>query len=89
MVTKIFAVWDKKVKVYRFPHMLPSNGQALRSFTEAANDLASEIGKYPDDFVLYESGSFDDATGMLTPLNMPMHLGEACNFVIDKEVKNA
>ena len=63
MITKIFSVYDSKAEVFGKPFFSGTKGLALRSFTEISNDSASEIGKYPADFTLFELGEYDDSNG--------------------------
>ena len=38
---------------------------------ELVHDPASMVGKYPEDFTLYQVGEFDDMAGELTPETPP------------------
>lgn len=58
-----FAVFDVKAEMYSTPIFVKAKIDALRSFTEAANDKSTAIGKYPGDFKLVQLGLFDDASG--------------------------
>lgn len=80
MMVRMFAIYDEKALVYKTPFTFPQRGQALRVFTDLANDSRTEIGKYPGDFVLYEVGTFDDETGALEAI-MPINLGKALEFI--------
>lgn len=88
MTTKIFCVYDAKAQCHRFPFFQPSTGQAVRMFGAMANDPQSEIGKYSQDFSLYECGVWDDQTGEVSRI-APVNLGLAANFVAPMEVTNA
>ncbi|QXP08468.1 MAG: nonstructural protein [Arizlama microvirus] len=88
MKLKVFSVYDVKLKVYRFPHLLEHAGQAVRSFAEACNNNQTEMGKYPADFTLFENGEFDDQRGMLEEYKTPINLGVGISYVkIDEEQK--
>lgn len=77
---KLFSVYDSKVKAYRFPFFMQSTGQAIRAFTDLVNDGGkSEVAKYPEDFSLFDHGSFDDQTGEMSCSNA-VNLGLAANF---------
>lgn len=78
---KIFTVYDCKAQNYLQPFFCRSTGEAVRSFTEIANDPKSQIGKYPVDFTLFELGSFDDNTADFVIFNTPVSLGLANDFV--------
>ena len=85
MIVKVFSIWDEKVKAFRFPFFAQSTGQAIRMFMEASNDLKTEIGKYPQDFTLFEHGEFDDESGSLFQEKTPVSLGLALVFVENKK----
>jgi hypothetical protein len=74
MILKVFSVYDSKVEVYFPPFMLKNKGEALRGMMELVTDGKSNISKYPEDFTLFELGSFDDSTAkfdlLLTPLSV-------------------
>lgn len=59
----VFSVLDKAVGAYLQPFYSRSAGEALRSFTDAANDEKSQFARHAEDYVLYKLGEFDDNTG--------------------------
>lgn len=71
MIIKIFTVFDSKAEAYMQPFFVQSKGQAIRSFTEAANDSNHQFNKYPADFTLFELGDYDDATSKFNLLETP------------------
>lgn len=77
---KIFSVRDSKTEVFLAPHFLAHTGQAIRSFTEAANNPDTQLCKYPSDFTLFELGEFDQETGVVTCYPHPNNLGQADNY---------
>lgn len=81
MLLKIFTVYDCKAEAYLQPFYCKSKGEALRSFVEIANDKQSQIGKYPEDFTLFELGEFDDSTAKFRMLDAGVALGCALEFV--------
>lgn len=68
MILKVFAVRDMKVEAFLQPFFSPSVGGALRAFGDAANDKQCPFNKHPNDFVLFEIGTYDDSDGMLVPM---------------------
>ena len=81
MIVKMYSIYDSKAEAYMQPFFAQSNGVAIRSFTNAANDKGSAIGQYPTDFTLFELGSFDDSNGDYVALTAPKPLGGAHEFV--------
>lgn len=61
----VLSVFDRAAEGYGRPIFAASRGLALRSFQDEVNrvDPANEMNKHPQDFVLYEFGTFDDSDG--------------------------
>lgn len=70
MILKVFAVRDMKAEAFLQPFYSPSVGSAVRAFTDAVNDKNCPFNKHPRDYVLYEIGEYDDATGGLASLEL-------------------
>ena len=66
MVFGIFAVRDVKAAVFHQPFIAPTRAAAVRGFSDAANDRNHEFAKHPEDYHLYEVGSYDDQTGLVS-----------------------
>lgn len=62
----IFAVFDTKVAAFMPPFTMSTRGAALRGFGDEVARPGSEIGKHPEDYMLYEVGAFEQATGAVT-----------------------
>jgi len=80
MKFKVFTVFDSKSETYLKPFLMKAKGEAVRAFTEIANDGKSEIGKYPEDFTLFEIGEFDDERGEYSMLTSKLSLGTGNEF---------
>ena len=80
---KIFSVLDTKAQAYMNPVSCATAGVALRTFEDSVNDPSSPFHKHPEDYILFQVGSFDETTGIITPSN-----GEAVAKGVDliKEV---
>jgi hypothetical protein len=59
----VFSVYDAAVGAFMSPFYARAKGEALRMFTDLANDASTNVGKHPADFVLMEVGEFDDRSG--------------------------
>lgn len=81
MILKIYSVYDSKTEFFSQPLYMKAKGEAVRSFTELANDKSNAIGKYPADYTLFELGTFDDATGKFVLHSTPTSIGLALEFV--------
>ena len=89
-----FSVFDKKASSYGTPFFVPTRGVALRSFSDLANDQRSVVAQHPEDFALYEVGSFDDIGGVLLhrvnergEALPPQFIAEANDFVEHETLK--
>lgn len=65
----VVAVRDRAAEVYARPFCVPAVGAAMRSFADEVNRPSPDnpVANHPDDFELYEIGSFDDVSGDLVP----------------------
>lgn len=82
MILKVFAVRDTKAQAFLQPFYSPSVGSALRAFTDAVNDPQCPFNKHPEDYLLYEIGSYDDSNAALIPLEV-VHLQVAATDLVD------
>lgn len=71
MIVEIFAVKDKCAQGYLQPMFFQNVGMAVRAFRDAAVDDTHMFSRNRRDFSLYRLGSFDDVTGILSPLVEP------------------
>jgi len=78
---KMYAVYDSKAEVHSAPFVVRTKGEAIRSFQEAANNKESHIGKYPEDYALFEIAEWNDENGVVTPHKAPIHIGGAREFL--------
>jgi len=76
-----FAVFDQKVGAYLRPFTVRSSGEALRGWVDICNDRESEVNKHPEDYTLFELGSFDPETGRVEALSTPHSHGKAIEFL--------
>lgn len=81
MITKAFSIFDVKADAFSPPFFAPTNGFAIRQFTDLANDRQSTVSRHPGDFKLMCVGSFNDMTGYLDTVSPPESLGFASDFL--------
>jgi len=79
---QILMVHDSKADAYIQPFFTPTVEVAIRSLTTAANDPATDICRYPEDYVLFHTGYFDPHKGTITLYESPKHI---CNIITLKE----
>jgi len=79
MKHQAYSVYDSKAKFFSHPFYCQNDEIAIRNFTQAASDPASQLCKFPADFSLFLIGNYDDEIGFLT--SIPHHnLGLASQF---------
>ena len=66
-ILTIVAVKDRAVDAYNRPFYVPTIGAAIRSFTDEVNRKESEMQAHPEDYDLYDMGTFCDQTGTFLP----------------------
>lgn len=81
MILKVFSVFDGAVGAYMAPFFMHSRGQAIRSFSDTADDANSTIGKHPQDYTLFELGEFDDSCARFDMHATPHSLGVASELL--------
>jgi len=63
---KLFSLHDLKARTFARPFAEESTASAMRSFSVLANDpKAGLVNQFPDDYALFEIGTFDKETGIL------------------------
>jgi len=77
----VFSVYDAKAEAFMRPFFAPTRGLAIRSFRDGVNAGGEEpLAKHPEDYTLYEVGSFDEGSGELVSLEPRFSLGLASTF---------
>ena len=80
MKQKIFTVYDVQAKAHLQPFFLPTEGMAIRTFTDCVNNPEHQFCKHPEDFVLQEIGEFDEESGEIFSLEVPQTHGTGVKF---------
>lgn len=61
----VCAIRDVKADKYFPPICVPHRAQAVRSFAQECGDKESLMAKWPEDFELWQVGTFDQVSGAL------------------------
>lgn len=77
---KIYTIRDDKAAAYLPPFCARQNGEAIRMFQNSLSDSQSNFAKWPEDYILFELGEFNEDTGVITPLDAPKALGNGIDF---------
>lgn len=81
MKQNIYSVYDSKAAAYMAPFFQRTDGEAMRSFTNACNDTSSPFHNHAEDFTLFKLAVFDDNDGSIDPLTTPEPLIKASQLV--------
>lgn len=74
MIYGVYAIYDSAAHVFTAPTIDISDASAVRSFQQAIVNSGSVMNFKPDDFSLYQVGTFDVETGELEPFTPPSRL---------------
>jgi len=77
---KVFAVFDIKAESHGNLITLPAVGLATRTFSDAINAPNSPLGDNPEDYSLYELGTYDPVSGRMMGLERPKFIAHAVEF---------
>jgi hypothetical protein len=75
----IVSVKDTAAQAFGRPIFVSAVPVALRSFRDEVNrkDSTDDLSRHPDDFELYELGSFEDSIGLIELLDEPRLVARA------------
>jgi len=76
MLLETVTIYDLKSKVYSQPVHVSHVAAGVRAFGDAVNEKSSQYNKHPEDYIMFHIGTFDDQTGVLTPIP-PVELAKA------------
>lgn len=76
------AVRDSAVDAFMRPFFVPTTAFAVRSFGEEMKNADSPMAKSPQDFALFELGSFDEESGRFENLESPRQLVRAQDVAV-------
>ena len=80
MKLKVFSIYDSKTECFMNPWYARTTGEAVRSFEQSIIDPNTSFHKYPDDFTLFDIGSWDDETGEILLNEAKVNIGLAREF---------
>lgn len=74
MKLPVVAVFDKKMALYERPFTCRMTAEAIREWDMIRKDTSTKIGKNPEDFDLFQIGTYDDEQGTLESVIPKVHL---------------
>lgn len=81
MILNAYAIYDRKSLVYNPPFFTHTDGSATRMLSDLVNDLQTNVGRHPSDYVLFRVGTYDDAKGLLLGVSPLVHVIDAMALV--------
>ena len=81
MKLKICSIYDAGAAAYLQPFYARARGEAIRTFTDLANDKGHPIGAHPEDYSCFIIAEFDQDNGKITVAQEHEPLGVAIEFV--------
>lgn len=81
MKVPVFSIRDLKAEAFGPVFMQNTVGLASRMFGEMANSRDHSVGRHPDDFKLYQVGTFDDESGKLESLEPVRYVSTGSDYV--------
>lgn len=66
MTQFIVAIFDKVTGAYHQPFFCVNAFDAIRKFAAVVQDNSTTLSKFPNDYDLYQLGTYDPQTGLLT-----------------------
>lgn len=86
---KMFTVYDAKAEYWLRPFFSQARGSGVREFADSVNDPNSALFGHPEDFTLFEIGSFDERTGIVEAYSERVSLGGAAEFRLTEKGREA
>lgn len=77
MIHQVLAVFDEKAEAFAQPYFVANEVVGMRAFKAACEDRDSLLFKFPEDYRLYQLGTYDDVTGRLECPDRPRLLMSA------------
>ena len=89
MIYGVYAIFDSAAHVFTAPTIDISDASAVRNFQQAIANSGSVMNFKPDDFSLYQIGTFDVESGELVPFSPPSRLIIGSDGDYRKEIAHA
>lgn len=74
MIYGVYSIYDAAAEVFTAPTIDISDASAVRAFQQAVANAGSVMNFKPEDFALYQIGTFDVETGGLDAMVPPSRL---------------
>lgn len=74
MIFRLLAIHDRALDAFQQPFTVRALGEGIRAFQDAVNDSNTAMHKHPDDYDLYEIGTYDDHTAKIDQHDKPQQI---------------
>lgn len=83
MKINLYTIYDLKAGVYNKPFYMHNDSVVIRAMEDLINDPQNDIGRHPEDFIVWMLGTFDDNEAKFDLLENPVQIGKC------SEIKSA
>lgn len=83
MILNLFAIRDEALKAFNYPFVNPTVDSARRAFGAAVmkQDDNNQFRASPQDFSLFQMGTYDDESGRFENLAVPVRIATASDYI--------
>lgn len=75
-----FVIYDSKIELYTNQHHCRTTPEAIRAFSANVLNPESQLNAFPEDFSLFQSGTYSQETGLETPFKTLKHVVSALSI---------
>lgn len=75
MIKNIYSMYDTAVKAYMQPIFADATGGLIRELTDLLKNQDHAFTKHPEDYTLFQIGTYDEKTAEIIPCNPTKIIG--------------
>lgn len=80
----VVAVFDRALGGFNRPFYVAARGLAVRSFADEVNRPDGDLGKHPEDYELWQLGTWDEESGEFEGFKAKSRIALGSDFVKEK-----
>lgn len=80
-VLRVFSIRDSKIDAFMRPFFAQTTQEGMRIWEDSINQGDTGFSRHPEDYCLFELGTFDPYTGSIEAYIQPKSLGLAAEFI--------
>ena len=81
MNLKMYVIYDSKAETFTQPMCFFNRGAAIRAFVDILQDCNTNFSKHPEDYSLFEIGSYSESSGVIEAYSSPVSIGSSIEFM--------